>query len=345
VRVLTVNAGSTSLKLVEVVDGIATRSHATLDDAFALPAPERVAHRVVHGGHRTDAVLVDDAVLSELQALTSLAPLHQPPALDAVDRCRSRWPTVPNIACFDTAFHSTIPIAARTYAIPLRLRDTVRVYGFHGLAHAWAVGRVAALAPDARRVVVAHLGGGQSLCAALDGCSVMTTMGFTPLDGLVMTTRCGAIDPGAVLWLVRNTADDVEQVLAEQSGLLGLCGTPHMREVHTLVAAGDADAMLAFEVWRHRVVTLLGGCVAVLGGLDALAFSGGVGEHDSIARAAIAQAFDWLGVRLDDAAAPAVPEAAHDLEITAPGAAVRSFVIHTREDLHLAAEAEALSAP
>lgn len=336
-RLLTVNAGSTSLKLVEVVDGDAARSFDSLDEAFSVAAPDGVAHRVVHGGDRAVATLVDDVVLTELRALTELAPLHQPAALDAIDRCRARWPAASNVACFDTAFHATIPEVARTYALPARLREHVRVYGFHGLAHAWAVDRLRTLAPAARRVVVAHLGGGQSLCAALDGRSVMTTMGFTPLDGLVMGTRCGAIDPGAVLWLRRHTDEDLLSVLETQSGLLGLCGTSDMREIHARTRAGDDEARFAFEVWLHRMTTLLGACIATLGGVDALVFSGGIGEHDSALRAAVADRLGWLGVRLSDAN----DSDAHDSDraISAPDARVGTFVVRAREDLQLAAEA------
>jgi acetate kinase len=343
VRVLTVNAGSTSLKLVEVVDGVAGASADSLDAMLAGPAPDCVAHRVVHGDDRTAAALVDDALVRELQALVELAPLHQPPALDALARCRAAWPDVPNVACFDTAFHATIPAAARTYAIPEPHRSRVRVYGFHGLAHAWAVGRVRAVAPDAARVVVAHLGGGASLCAAQDGRSVMTTMGFTPLDGLVMATRSGAIDPGAVLWLQGRTDDDVGTLLEERSGLLGLAGTADMRVVHERVAAGDLAAQLALAVWQHRLVTLLGGCIATLGGLDALVFSGGIGEHDRIVWRTVADAFAWLGVAIADAPGG---EAIDDIvELTVAGAAVRTFVVHAREDLQLAAEAAAIIRP
>jgi acetate kinase len=244
------------------------------------------------------------------------------------------------VACFDTAFHTTIPDAARTYALPSRLRAKVRVFGFHGLSHAWAVNRARALAPAARRVLVAHLGGGQSLCAALDGRSVMTTMGFTPLDGLVMATRCGSIDPGAVLWLGRHTDEDLERVLETESGLVGLCGTPDMRQVHELVRAGEPDARLAFEVWLHRVVTQAGSCVAALGGLDALVFTGGIGEHDAIARSAIADALAWLGVEIGERGSD--EETTEEYELSAPGARVRVFLVPAREELQLAAEASEL---
>jgi acetate kinase len=335
VRVLTLNAGSTSTK-VAFVDGDDACA-GTEADAFGGPPPDVVAHRVVHGGDRTQPVVVDDTVVRELTALTTLAPLHQPPALDLIRRSRRTWPEVPNVACFDTAFHSTIPEATRTYALPAELRRLVRSYGFHGLSHAWATQRVAELAPDARRVVVAHLGGGQSLCAVRDGRSVMTTMGFTPLDGLVMGTRPGALDPGAVLWLAQHGHPDLGEVLEHQSGLRGLCGTDDMREVHRRAALDDPDAQLAFAVWRHRAITLLGGCVAELGGIDALAFTGGIGEHDPIVRAALADGCAWIGVDLDDPV-----DGTGDREISAAGAAVRTFVLTAREDLQMASEVQVL---
>jgi len=292
----------------------------------------------VHGGERRAAAVVDDAVFEELRALTDLAPLHQPPSLAAIDACRARWPAVPNVACFDTAFHATMPLAARTYALPARYRAVVRAYGFHGLSYAWASERLRVLAPDARRVLIAHLGGGQSLCATLDGRSVATTMGFTPLDGLVMATRAGALDPGAVLWLERHLVDGdrLPDVLETQSGLLGLCGTDDMREVHRRVAAGDPDAQLAFDVWRHRIVERAGACIAVLGGLDALVFTGGIGEHDAVARAALVDGLGWLGVAIRDR-----PDDAGERELTAPGSSIRCFVIPAREELQLAAESRA----
>ena len=189
--ILAVNAGSTSVKLSRVEDGRRGQTFDAIDEALAAPEPpDLVVHRVVHGGDRPNApAAIDEALLAELRDLVELAPLHQPAALALIDRCRTAWPDVPQFACFDTAFHATIPLAARTYALPARLRETVRVYGFHGLSHSWSARRVRELAPEARRVVVAHLGGGQSLCSVLDGRSVGTTMGFTPLDGLVMATR------------------------------------------------------------------------------------------------------------------------------------------------------------
>ena len=338
-RVLTVNVGSSSVKLALVAGGVAEPLPDSLDEALRGPPPDAVAHRVVHGGPREGAVAVDQRVLAELHALSELAPLHQPPALDAVSRCRAAWPEVPNVACFDTAFHRTIPVAATTYALPARLRATVRGYGFHGLSYAWVATRLAELAPDARRVLVAHLGSGQSLCGLLDGRSAVTTMGFTPLDGLVMATRCGNLDPGAVLWLQRHTDEDLNLVLERESGLVGLCGTADLGVARRRAAEGDADARLAVDVWRTRLVALAGGCVAALGGLDAVAFTGGIGEHDPAARAALLDGLAWLGAGADDVDRTPV---GNTREITARGARVRSFVVRAREDLRLAGEAEAL---
>lgn len=331
-RVLVVNSGSTSVKLSLLAGETLVRTYSSLDEALSAPErPDAVAHRVVHGGHRTAAVLIDDTVLGELRSLTDLAPLHQPPALEAIDSCRSTWPDLPQVACFDTTFHTTIPAAVRTYALPGRLRELVQVYGFHGLSHAWAARRMAALAPTARRIVVAHLGGGQSLCAVLDGRSVSTTMGFTPLDGLVMATRSGSLDPSAVIWLAHHTDEDLEQVLERESGLLGLCGTGDMREVLRRVDAGDAAAELALEIYLHRLVALLSGCVGTLAGLDALVFTGGIGEHSPRLRELIALRLGWAGVAID-------PRADTE-EITATGAAVRTFVVQAREDIQAADEA------
>lgn len=340
-RILTVNAGSTSLKLAIIVDGRLESTPASLAEALDHEAFDAIAHRIVHGGQRNHAVVVNGAVVRELRELVDLAPLHQPPALAALDTCLTRDPSVQNVACFDTAFHTSIPDTARTYAIPARFRDTVRQYGFHGLSYAWTTARIGALAPDAQRVLIAHLGGGQSLCGTVDGRSVATTMGFTPLDGLVMGTRCGALDPGVVTWLARHvgSADELDELLERESGLVALCGDSDMRAIHERIQRGDREAQFAFDVWRHSVTVHAGACVAATGGLDALVFTGGIGEHDPIARAAIADALGWLGVDIDR---DANEHGAQD--VTGTGAAVRTFVIEAREDLQLAAEAEALLA-
>lgn len=331
------------MKIALVQEGQAT-DFRSLDDAFSHfstnVGPAVVAHRVVHGGERTGPVLIDDRVVDELDALTELVPLHQPPALDAIRLCRAALPDAIQVACFDTAFHATIPDAARTYALPERLRLRVRVFGFHGLSHGWAATRLHELAPGARRAVVAHLGGGQSLCALLDGRSVMTTMGFTPLDGLVMATRCGSIDPGAVLWLGAHTDEDLGEVFERESGLLGLAGTDDLRKVLALADQGDPAARLAMGVYRHHLVTGIGSCVAALGGLDALVFTGGVGEHADQVRTMVADALGWLGLAIDAAEPGSATD--EEYEVSADGSQVRTFVIRSREDLRMANEAAQL---
>jgi acetate kinase len=341
-RILTVNAGSTSEKVSLVLAGDEVVAYPSLDAAVAQAQPDVVAHRVVHGGTRTSATVIDDATRADLGSLVELAPLHQPPALRLIDRCRDTWPHVPQVACFDTAFHATIPTAARTYALPERLRRLVRVYGFHGLSHRWAAGQVATVAPDARRVLVAHLGGGASLCAVLDGASVWTSMGFTPLDGLVMATRSGSLDPGAVLWLAANTREDLSVVLEKESGLLGLAGTADMRDLLSRVERGDTVAAEAFDVYVQRLVVAAGSAVATMGGLDVLAFTGGVGENAPAVRRALAHRLDWLGVRTSGTGVTPTPDQ-RLVDITEPGAPVRTVVVPAREDLEMAAEVRAVA--
>jgi acetate kinase len=324
VRALAVNAGSTSLKL-SIVDSFHATTYGTLAEAIDAEKVDVVVHRVVHGGTRREPASIDDAVLDELRGLTELAPLHQPPALDLIDQCRAALPDVPQYACFDTSFHTTVPDAARTYALPARWRERVVAYGFHGISHAWSTRQIAHRAPDARRIVVAHLGGGASLCAVRDGRSVMTTMGFTPLDGLVMATRPGAVDPGAVLWMTEHTDEDVAHVLEHESGLLGLCGDADMRVVLRRAGNGDAAAVLAIDVYVHRLVTSIGACAAALGGIDALVFTGGVGEGSPEIRNRTTAQLAWLGVSTADTA--------HAAE-----APVRTFVIEAREELEMVHE-------
>lgn len=335
-RVLAVNAGSTSLKLSLVEADGSARSFDSLDDALAGPPPDAVAHRVVHGGDRRTSALVDEGVVEELRALTDLAPLHQPPALEALATVRGALPDVPHVVCFDTAFHATIPAAATTYALPARLRALVRAYGFHGLSHAWASARALAHVPGARRVLVAHLGGGASLCGVLDGASIATTMGFTPMDGLVMATRTGRIDPGAVLWLAEHTDEDLGRVLARESGLAGLAGTADMREVLARDAAGDEDAVLALQVYLHRFGVEAAGVAAALGGLDVLVLTGGVGEGGPQVQSLLVERLGWLGVRMSADPAPRVGDVQ---DVTGPGSTAQVLVVHAREDLQMAREA------
>jgi acetate kinase len=355
VRVLVVNAGSSSLKL-RVLGGDdellgerdldAPRSSVDGDELFRalrdLPDADAAGHRIVHGGTRfREAVRVDDSVVAALHELTDLAPLHQPKSLAALEATTRALPRTPAVACFDTAFHATLSPAAATYALPAQLRERfgVRRYGFHGLSHAYAARRVAELAPAATRVVTCHLGAGASLAAVRDGRSIDTTMGFTPLEGLVMATRSGSVDPGLVLWLLehgRMQESELAAALEHDSGLLGLAGSADMRE---LLAREDGDARLALDVYVHRLRAGIAAMAAALGGLDALVFTGGVGEHSPEIRARAVDGLGFLGAALD-------PErnrrADGDDDIGASGAQVRAFAIAAREDLEIARQVRAV---
>ena len=352
-RVLVVNAGSSTLKLA-LLDGdetlarreLETPGSALAEDAVAeaigeLGAPDAVGHRVVHGGARfREPVEVTPEVRDELGALTGLAPLHQPKSLAALDAVSAVLQGVPAVACFDTAFHAGLPDAAATYALPPEWRERygLRRFGFHGLSHAYAARRAAELAGVAAeepRVVTCHLGAGASLAAVRDGRSVDTTMGFTPLEGLVMATRSGSVDPGLLLWLVERglAPDELADALEHRSGLLGLAGSADMREVLAGAAAGDERAALALAVYVHRLRAGIAAMAAAAGGLDVLAFTGGVGERSPEIRAASADGLGFLGVALDP---QANADGEGDRDITPDGNAVRAVVVHAREDLEIA---------
>jgi acetate kinase len=318
VRVLVANAGSSSLKLslLDQDDGELWRGDAVESLAELPERPDAVGHRIVHGGERfRSAVRLDDSVRAALDELTALAPLHQPKSLAAADAVSRALPDVPAVACFDTAFHATLPPAASTYALPLewRKRHGVRRYGFHGLSHSYASRRARELEPSARRIVTCHLGAGASLCAVLDGRSVDTTMGFTPLEGLAMATRSGSVDPGLILWLEERagvTPAAMAEALEHESGLLGLAGTADMRE---LLARDDPDARLALDVYVHRLRGGIGAMAASLGGLDVLVFTGGVGENSARVRELACEGLAHLGV--PDRAAVLVVPAREDVEV------------------------------
>ena len=337
-RVLVVNAGSSSLKVDLVEDGKQVRSYDELPGRAA--DVDAVGHRFVHGGpDLVDPVVVDGEVERRLRDLVELAPLHQPAALAGLDAARVLLPDVPHVACFDTAFHATLPAAAYTYALPQAWRERwgLRRYGFHGLSHAWAAARADQLEPGGRRIVTCHLGAGASLAAVLDGRCVDTTMGFTPLDGLVMATRSGAVDPGLLLWLEEHGGLSPQQVadgLEHDSGLLGLAGTADMREV---LARDDPDARLALQVYLHRLAGGIAAMTVGLGGLDTLVFTGGVGERAAPVRQGAADRLGHLGVAVDSSVNGG---AQPDADISADGAAVRALVVRSREDLQIAAGVE-----
>ena len=332
--VLVVNAGSTSLKL-SIVDE--DDSSATVGALAEAPSDlAAVAHRVVHGGARfREPVLIDDGVRQELEALTELAPLHNAPALAAIDEARRSLPEVPHVAVFDTAFHATIPEQASTYALPRRWREEcgIRRYGFHGLSVAWAAERV-----PVSRLVVCHLGGGCSVTAVLEGRSVDTTMGFTPLEGVPMATRPGPVDPGALLYLLRHgvTPAELEQALEHESGLLALGGSARVEE---LEASAEPGAQLALSVFCYRVAAAVAAMATALGGLDALVFTAGVGEGSALVRERVCGLLAFLGVGLDAQANRVVEP---DADVATDSSPARVHVVHAREDVIAARAARSL---
>jgi acetate kinase len=359
-RVLVVNAGSSSLKL-SVLDPTGTVT-ASVD----LPAPrgaadgsqiksaieslgavDAVGHRIVHGGTLyTGPVRIDEQVRQRLESLTDLAPLHQPKSLAALDAVQAVLPAVPAVACFDTAFHATIPAAAATFALPeeWRTRWSLRRFGFHGLSHAYVSRRAPELLGrdvGRLRLVSCHLGAGASLAAIRDGRSVDTTMGFTPLDGLVMATRSGSVDPGLVLWLeehVHMPPAELAAALEHRSGLYGLAGTADMREILARAAAGDPRAELARETYLHRLRASIAAMTAALDGLDAIVFTGGVGENSAEIRRRAMDGLGFLGIAAEQ---ESNDSGAGDREIGAPAAAVRALVIAAREDIEIAGQVRA----
>jgi acetate kinase len=363
-QILVVNAGSSSLKLRVLGDADEVTGSADLPpekDKAALEATiegfgevHAVGHRIVHGGDEfRGPVLIDPSVRQRLGALTDLAPLHQPKSLAALDAVTEVLPDVPAVACFDTAFHATIPAAAATFALPAEWRErwSLRRFGFHGLSHAYVSRRAADLlgvsssdsdsdsdsdSGSGLRLVSCHLGAGASLAAVRDGRSVDTTMGFTPLDGLVMATRSGSVDPGLVLWLQTHAgipADELGDALENRSGLAGLAGTGNLREILARATAGEAQAELAREVYLHRLAASVAAMTAALGGLDALAFTGGVGENSAEIRSRAAARLGFLGVYVDNDRNGTAPS---DRDISPPGAPVRVLVISAREDIEIA---------
>jgi acetate kinase len=356
-------AATDTLRLVRhgVVDGIGSHPRLVIDDAAPQPAaaatnhegafsvvarglddhlrgapPIAVGHRVVHGGTRyAGPVVIDDAVLGALEALTPLAPLHQPQALAAIRGVRERWPAVRQVACFDTAFHHGRPELVEAFALPRELFDSgVRRYGFHGLSYEYIAERLPRIAPAIAdgRVVVAHLGNGASLCAMRERRSVDTTMSFSALDGLPMGTRVGDLDPAVVLYLLTErhmSADDVGTLLYTHSGLRGLSGVSS--DVRELLASPEPRARFALEYFAFRIAREVAALAGVLGGLDGLVFTAGIGEHAAPVRADVCARLAWLGVRLD-----ATANGAHGPTISAAASRVAVYVIPTDEEIVIA---------
>lgn len=334
--VLTVNAGSTGVKL-HLVDREG-RAEAVGALAAAAGRAAAVGHRIVFGGARFAAPeLVDDTLVRALTGSGDLAPLHDGPALALIREAREALPGVPHVAVFDGGFHAGLPDEAAVYPVPRAWREAgVRRHGFHGLSVEWATGRAAALLGrdlGALRLVVCHLGGGASATAVSGGRSIDTSMGMTPLDGLVMATRCGALDPGVVLHLLEGEGMDPQElrrVLNEESGMRALAGVADMREIERRAGEGDPDARLALAVYDHRLAATVAAMAASLGGLDAVVFTGGVGEGSARVRAELARRLAFLGLGVDAALDRGPGE---DADVSAPGVAVRTLVVHAREEL------------
>ncbi|HXU90634.1 MAG TPA: acetate/propionate family kinase, partial [Methylomirabilota bacterium] len=295
-----------------------------------------VGHRVVHGGEQFSApVRIDDAILDQLEKLAPLAPLHQPHNLAPIRVIARIAPDIPQVACFDTAFHRTQPPVSQLYALPRDLSVTgIKRYGFHGLSYEYIASVLPRIVGDAARdrVVVAHLGNGCSMCAMRDGKSVATTMGFTALEGLPMGTRCGAIDPGVVLYLLTErgmSVADVSDLLYHRSGLLGVSGVSN--DMRKLLASNTREAAEAIELFVYRINRELGSLVAALGGLDVLVFTAGIGEHAPSVRARVCEQAAWLGVQLDPAA-----NAGGGPRVSSAHSRVSVWVIPTNEELMIA---------
>jgi acetate kinase len=300
-----------------------------------------VGHRIVHGGEFRSSVRIEPELRARIEALAELAPLHNPHGLEALAAAQEALPDLPHVAVFDTAFHASLPAPAHTYAVPERWAREwgIRRFGFHGLSHAYCAGRAAELLGrplKELRLVICHLGHGCSATAVLGGESVDTTMGFTPLDGLMMATRSGALDPGVVLHVQLQhglAAKEVADALNRESGLLAVSGvSADMREVLAAARDGNARAQLALDVYAHRVRQAVGALAATMGGVDALVFTAGVGENAADVRAASCRGLEFLGLELD---AEANARCRPDADVARPGSSARILVIATREDLSL----------
>jgi acetate kinase len=361
-RILVLNCGSSSVKF-RLYDGDEVRDKGTVErvgepgggppdhetavreiiERLDLTGLAGIGHRVVHGGRRfSEPVLLDDAVIAAIEDLVPLAPLHNPANLTGIRVARAALPDTPQVAVFDTAFHHTLPEAAATYAIDRETaeRYAIRRYGFHGTSHAYVSRRAAELLdrPYAEvNTITLHLGNGASACAVRGGRSVATSMGMSPLEGLVMGTRSGDLDPAIIFHLRREAGmgvDDIDDLLNHRSGLLGLTGANDMREVLSRRDAGDPAAALAFDVYCRRITGYVGGYYALLGRVDAVAFTAGVGEHAAPVRAAALAGLDRLGIAVD----PDRNAGTGDRVISPAGAEVTVCVIGTDEEREIARE-------
>lgn len=314
----------------------------------SLSSVKAVGHRTVHGGSQFNSTtVIDDQMLEALRTLSPLAPLHNPPAIAGIEAARKSLPDVPHVAIFDTAFFSTLPAEAYTYAVPRELaaEHGIRKYGFHGTSHSYVSQRVAEFLGkpyDSFNQIVCHLGNGASVSAIKNGAAVEASMGMTPLAGLVMGTRSGDVDPGLHAFLARAAGMSIDQIdatLNKKSGMVGLCGVTDFRDVRELIGEGDADAKLALDVYLHRLLSFIGSYIAILGGVEAITFTAGVGENDATVRAGIVNRLGFLGVALDEEANST--RAKEPRAISTPDSAFAVLVVPTNEELAMARETKA----
>ena len=331
--------------VVRILEDLQAGSSAALDSLEDLRA---VGHRVVHGGDRySSAVLITAEVKRTIEELTELAPLHNPASLEGITAAEQALPNVPQVAAFDTAFHATLPEVARTYPIPRKWTREwgIRRYGFHGLSHSYCTGQAAKMiGRPGLRLVIAHLGNGASVSAVCDGICVDTSMGFTPLEGLMMATRSGTVDPGILIYLLRHKGLDVnalDHALNYESGLLGISGTSSDLRQLLSELPHNPDAKLAVDVYVHRIVQTIGAMAATLGGIDALVFTAGVGERAVEIRKRVCEKLKYLDLELDRTANETCQP---DADIGTPSSRVRILVIATREDLTIMRETRRLVA-
>ena len=319
-----------------VLDALVDADHGVIKSLDEIGA---VGHRVLHGGEKFSAsCLIDDAVIEAIKENIPLGPLHNPANLMGIEACQKVLPSVPQVAVFDTAFHQTMPAKAYRYALPKKYYTELhmRKYGFHGTSHRFIAGRATELLGEGKKVIVCHLGNGSSLSACVDGKCVDTTMGITPLDGLVMGTRCGTLDPACVEFIANTegkTVTEVVNMMNKQSGLMGLTGSSDMRDVTARYDAGDEDAKLAIEMWTYTIQKYIGSYIAAMNGCDAIIFTAGIGENHVRARKWVCEGLSFFGINIDDEK----NGNAHDeTKISTEDSKIQVWVIPTNEELAIA---------
>ena len=356
-KILVLNSGSSSIKytlfhsLIPVQNGLIERvenyEKALSDILFNIGAIDAVGHRVVHGGEiYKESVLIDESVIETIENLIPLAPLHNPANLAGIKAVISLYPALKQVAVFDTSFHQTIPDYAYMYALPYHLytENKIRRYGFHGTSHRYMLQAAASYlkkSPQKLNLITFHLGNGDSVCAIQNGESIDTSMGFTPLEGLIMGTRSGDLDPEILLYLVREKGmkiDEIETLLNKESGLKGICGESDMRDVVQLAKEGDEKASLAIEMFAYHAKKYLGSYIAVLGHVDAIVFTGGIGEHSALIREKILHNLEHLGLKIESK--KNCLDDTEPFEINGDDSAIKILVIHTNEEEIIARETQ-----